>query len=383
MPNIRAAVCFDMLRGALVSIAVGLAMAWIYAVGHGGDSWTHTLWGAVVGLTIYGCIRVLRGAVRRAVGARAEHGWVDGVVFVIGGVIGWVAGMTLAAWITHETLPFAALVGRELRSLMIITASIALATGLLVRSFEHMKSRLARTVAAEKELELARAIQARLLPPPLIERDGFTIAARNVPAQFVAGDFYDVVDLDDGSTAIIVADVAGKGVGASLIMASVKAVLPFVSRGSVTEAMTALNEKLVRELGKREFVALAFARFDPKSGRVELANAGLPDPYRIGTSVEPLVVGGPRLPLGVKRDLQYETLIATLAPGERLLFVSDGIPEGVHEERGYEQVTAMLQSMNGTSGRGEQWLETFLGKVRAAAGDVLSDDWTAVVLEQR
>ena len=73
--------------------------------------------------------------------------------------------------------------------------------------------------------------EKRLLPPQRIEGQGFSIAARNFPAHMVAGDFYDVVKLDDGSVAVIVADVAGKGMGASLIMASVKAVLPFVGRG--------------------------------------------------------------------------------------------------------------------------------------------------------
>ena len=60
--------------------------------------------------------------------------------------------------------------------------------------------------------------------------DNICVAARNLPASFVAGDFYDFVRSDDGAVTIVVADVAGKGMGASLIMASVKAVLPFVSR---------------------------------------------------------------------------------------------------------------------------------------------------------
>ena len=62
----------------------------------------------------------------------------------------------------------------------------------------------------------------------MIEGDGFSIAARNVPAHFVAGDFFDVLRHEDGSVGIVIADVSGKGIGASLIMASVKAVLPFV-----------------------------------------------------------------------------------------------------------------------------------------------------------
>src|SRR5438128_1051667 len=81
-----------------------------------------------------------------------------------------------------------------------------------------------------RELEMAREIQVRLLPAPRFEGAGFAVTARNLPASFVAGDFYDFVANDDGTVTIVVADVAGKGMGASLIMASVKAVLPFVAR---------------------------------------------------------------------------------------------------------------------------------------------------------
>ena len=87
------------------------------------------------------------------------------------------------------------------------------------------------------------------------------------------------VRLDDGSVMVVVADVAGKGVAASLIMSSVKAVLPFIARGGVGEMMQTLNRKLVQELGDREFVALVCARFHPATGAVEVANAGCPDPY--------------------------------------------------------------------------------------------------------
>jgi serine phosphatase RsbU (regulator of sigma subunit) len=374
--------CAGGIRAAMVAIAIGMAMSCIFAMGQGGFGIGLVLWGGIVGLTIYLAVELLQFLAAIVFGP-TDSAWGNGIIFIAGGVLGWIVGMKLGSFFTHERLPFSALLGARLRALMVLTMAVALATGLILRSFSIMKRRLAQTIAAEKELELARDIQMRLLPPPLIARDGFTIAARNVPARFVAGDFYDVVDLDDGSTAIVVADVAGKGVGASLIMASVKAVLPFVARGTVAEAMRTLNEKLQRELGRREFVALAFARYEPRSGVMELANAGLPDPYRIGSSVEVLAVPGPRLPLGVRRDLAYETLRVTLGAGERVLFVSDGIPEGVHESRGYEQLAAMLQSMNGSAGRGEQWLDAFMGKVRAAAGDVLADDWTALIVERQ
>ncbi|HVR28754.1 MAG TPA: SpoIIE family protein phosphatase, partial [Thermoanaerobaculia bacterium] len=169
---------------------------------------------------------------------------------------------------------------------------------------------------AERELELARSIQRRLLPPAELGGDGYRVAARNLPARFVAGDFYDVFQVAGGRLGLVVADVAGKGIGASLITASVKAMTPLiVERHSVTETLDLLNDKLCAELTQREFVALSLALYDPSAGTIELANSGLPDPYllRPGRVPEMIEVPGPRLPLGIRRDLRYQSRTLRLA----------------------------------------------------------------------
>jgi DNA-binding transcriptional regulator YhcF (GntR family) len=95
-----------------------------------------------------------------------------------------------------------------------------------------------------RELEMARDVQRRLLPPPEVSGPGWQVAARCLPARVVAGDFYDVLRHADNSVDVVIADVAGKGFAASLIMASVKAMLPFVTtEGGVAEALTNLNRR--------------------------------------------------------------------------------------------------------------------------------------------
>jgi sigma-B regulation protein RsbU (phosphoserine phosphatase) len=207
-----------------------------------------------------------------------------------------------------------------------------------------------------------------------------------VPARFVAGDFYDVFHLGDGTLGLVIADVSGKGIGASLIMASVKAVVPLVAaERSAAETLTHLNRKLSAELSPREFVALSFARFDPGSGSLEIANAGLPDPYRISEEgcVEALAVTGPRLPLGARRDLAYQSLRVALAPGERVLFLTDGLPEAPTAQGdplGYEVLARLVSSAAAAPG---EFLDELLGAVRASTSSSLQDDWTALLLERR
>jgi serine phosphatase RsbU (regulator of sigma subunit) len=168
-------------------------------------------------------------------------------------------------------------------------------------------------------------------------------------------------------------------------MASVKAVLPFVAERKLEDAMAVLNDKLVQELAPREFVALTLARYYPATHQLQLANAGCPDPYRISTNgVEMLQVPGIRLPLGIRRGTRYETLATTVAPGDRVLFVSDGIPEAPTDDGeplGYEGLASMLRTALQSSAANDAWLDQLLTTVRRAVADPISDDWTAVLLQ--
>ena len=310
------------------------------------------------------------------------------VYYTFASMLGLFCGVSLGAALFYgEQVPL-----RFLVKPLAISAVIGVVLGLSFYTYHLMKERLSQSLEklketeyAEKELELARAIQQRLLPPSEIERDGYRVAARNLAARFVAGDFYDIFHLADGSLGAVVADVSGKGIGASLVMASVKAVLPLIAAGrTVEETLGELNEKLKRELGKREFVALAYARYEPATGTVRFANAGLPDPYLVRADGVHSAIStpGPRLPLGVKSNLVYEAAEITLDRGERLLLYSDGLPEATlenDEPMGYEMLAALVARCHGAPG---PWLDELLSNVRGATREAIEDDMTALVIER-
>ena len=250
---------------------------------------------------------------------------------------------------------------------------------------------LEKLVAQElgrRELEMARDVQRRLLPPSEVAGPGWEVAARCLPARVVAGDFFDILRHADGSVDVVVADVAGKGFAASLIMASAKAMLPFVTaEGGVAESLTHLNRRLAMELGRGEFVALTLARYRPSEQLVELVNAGAPDPYllRPGQPPQPLSVPGPRLPLGVREEVAYASRTVEVAADDGLLLLTDGLPEAREasgDPLGYQALEAML-SEEPLTGSPSSWLSGLFDRVQRRTGRVPEDDWTAAMLVPR
>jgi sigma-B regulation protein RsbU (phosphoserine phosphatase) len=253
------------------------------------------------------------------------------------------------------------------------------------------RQQLEKLVAQElgrRELEMARDVQRRLLPPSEVAGPGWEVVARCLPARVVAGDFYDVLHHANGSVDVVVADVAGKGFAASLIMASVKAMLPFVTaENGVAASLVQLNGRLTLELGRGEFVALTLARYSPSEKQVELANAGAPDPYLMvpGQPAKPLSVPGPRLPLGVRKEVAYASRTVSLGSEDRLLLLTDGLPEA-RDESGDPMGYGMLEMMisdEPPAGEPSLWLAGLFDRVQQHSARAPEDDWTAAMLVPR
>lgn len=309
------------------------------------------------------------------------------MIYAVGGWIGYFLGLALVgATIGYGSDDFD-FGSYHFVYTIIIAALATIVMGLILHHNRKRNDRLAATVArlkehefAEKELEIAREVQQRLLPPATIDRDGCRITARTLGAHIVAGDFYDVVRLADGAVAIVAADVSGKGIAASLIMATCKAMLPFLSAASgAADVMRMLNESLCDQLQRREFVAMLFARFDPNTGQAAVVNAGMPDPFvlRRDGALETLAFRGDRYPLGVRRTSAYEATQTTLAPGDRLLAFSDGLPEAQVDGTpvGYDRIESLARQAGG--------IDELIEALRAMPGIQIEDDLTVVMVERK
>jgi sigma-B regulation protein RsbU (phosphoserine phosphatase) len=195
------------------------------------------------------------------------------------------------------------------------------------------RERLAEVEQAEKlmaaELEQAAEIQRQLLPSAEPAIEGWDIAGYNAACRTVGGDYYDYLTFPDGRLGIVIADVAGKGMPASLLMASLQAkVQALVDAPAGVERMVErLNRGMASACPRNRFVTLFLGVLDPRTGELAFCNAGHNPPYlaRAEGGVEQLEGGGPVL--GILPRMTYEECRAQLNPGDALLLYSDGVTE--------------------------------------------------------
>jgi serine phosphatase RsbU (regulator of sigma subunit) len=222
----------------------------------------------------------------------------------------------------------------------------------LLANMAAVKIKNARLLEAEQaslqlqqQLQTAARIQRSLLPPVPERVDGWEFDALLESCYAVGGDLFDFHPLPDGRLVIVVGDVSGKGLGASLLMSS------FVSAARVLYDDTAdmatlaarLSAAVLRNADPGRFVTGVLACLDPRTGVLEYVNAGHPPPCVVaGGTIRTLDATG--VPFGILPGATYTQARTTLEPGELLAIFSDGIPEAQHGDAFFddERVHAAL-----------------------------------------
>ena len=206
----------------------------------------------------------------------------------------------------------------------------------------------ARRRELEKEMALARQIQLTLLPEELPEIPGYSLFAANDASRAVSGDFYEFQGRDDNDEQVIViADVSGKGMAASLLAASFDALLmgPIEVGQPTDQICSKVSRRLFKKSPPERYVTAFIAALDPKSGRLSYTNAGHNAGllFRADGGVQRLEANG--MPLGLFPVVEYERVETTLAPGELVLLYTDGITEAANprgEEFGLERLESTV-----------------------------------------
>jgi phosphoserine phosphatase RsbU/P len=283
-----------------------------------------------------------------------------------------------------------------------LLSSVALQTGLAIENsalVHHLAEESAQRQRINREIEIARQVQERLLPQiyPLVK--GLDFAGFSRTAQEVGGDYYDFIALENGRLGVAVGDVSGKGISAALLMASIRSALhglTFSGTLSLARIIEGLNRIIYDSSTSNRFVTFFFGEYDPSTRTLDYVNAGHNAPVLLRPTapgqdsfcspegpcmVELLETGGPVL--GIFTDVQYEQGRCQLQPYDILIAFTDGISEAMtanYEEWGEERLIAAAKLSTQCSA---QDLVTALVQSadRFTAGAPQNDDLSLVVLK--
>ncbi|MFD7032069.1 SpoIIE family protein phosphatase [Streptomyces sp. NPDC059917] len=266
-----------------------------------------------------------------------------------------VAGRTMGAWMAAFKHPVS--FSPDERSVLTTVARM-------------LAQALQRAVVAESERELTTGLQRSMMPQLGPEIPGMTLAARYVPTGGglqVGGDWYDMIPLPSGRFALVIGDVQGHDVRAAGLMGQLRiAVRAYASEGHRPDAVLSRASRFLAGLSSSDeraaphedgdgygdhlsprFATCLYVECDPRTGLMEVARAGHPDPavrMTDGTVLMRPTAGG--LPLGIVADTDYPTTRFTLEPGETMMLCTDGLIEtGGHDlDTGWARLRAILES---------------------------------------
>jgi sigma-B regulation protein RsbU (phosphoserine phosphatase) len=247
----------------------------------------------------------------------------------------------------------------------------------------------------EFELELSGKVQQALLPQQLPDIPGLQLAAFSRPAHYVTGDYFDFFHFHDNAPGLVIGDVAGKGMSASLLMASLQASLRTLAPdyASPAEVARRLNTLFYHNIRLTRFVTLFLARFDSATRTLTYCNAGHNPPllYRAhkdlavlrnlpGLDSEIAWLGPTGAAIGLVEAFQFGEENVTLEPGDVLLFYTDGVTEAINaqeEEFGPERLVELVRQGAGLSPQ-ELVRAVRLGLQEFINGQPLADDTTII-----
>lgn len=236
----------------------------------------------------------------------------------------------------------------------------------------------------EEELHEARAIQDSLLPKKLPQICGYEVAAMTQPLRFVGGDYYSVVPINDHQTAFCIADVAGKGMPAALLMSSLQAALqPLIAqRLEPYELCHRLNRIFCDLMPVGKFISFFYGVLDSRTNSLTYCNAGHNPPLLVradGTSTELNAAGAV---LGQFPHWLYEQSELQLQGGDKLLLFTDGLVEAPnsHNEQFGEQSLIRIVRENADAGA-KGLMATLLQAASEHCGAHFHDDASLIVLK--
>lgn len=251
--------------------------------------------------------------------------------------------------------------------------SIAIQNALLFEEEKKEKEIILR------DIKEASIIQKNLFPKHSPAIQNFNITGMCEPCLEVGGDWFDYIQLPSGKIGVVLADVSGKGLAASLLMASARTIIRMIAlqEESPAELMKKVNHILTADLPIARFITLIYVVIDPVSKTISMANAGHQHPVFCSDNKVDHIVMDSGIPLGIK-EFSYKEYSFPMNSGEKIFLFSDGVTEAMDRKQdlfGEERILNSLKKQRSN-------IDTLYSDVKAFINGIpLSDDLTIVMIE--
>ena len=255
-------------------------------------------------------------------------------------------------------------------------------------NIDDLASERAQRDVVEAELNMAREIQASLLPDrdAIPDQKDFDLAAINVPARQVAGDFYDYWMCDDRTMAFVIADVSGKGVPAAFFMGITRTMIRNLDKLKLEPhvMMRNVNELLMESNRRSMFVTLFYGVYELETGRLRYVNAGHLPPVRIpATGPIMTTAEATGTVLGVIPEAEWTVGELTLGAGEALAFCTDGVTEARNADEAMLETDGFVELLaKHREESSESLCRSIISFVADFEGEDRSDDVTVMILRR-
>ncbi|MFC2139515.1 SpoIIE family protein phosphatase [Bacteroidota bacterium] len=237
-----------------------------------------------------------------------------------------------------------------------------------------------------EEMRMAKEIQLNLLPKSVPQVEGYQIAAVNIPARDVGGDYYDFIKLENNRLGFCLGDITGKGMPAAMLMANLQAALrsQTLVQSDCSKCVNIVNKLLFNSTQSDRFATLFMGVLDSKRNVIEYCNGGHDQPLHFVKGNKPIGLEATGLLLGCFENTEYNNGEIQLQPGELLVVYSDGITEsmnGKDEEFGLDRLEQIIHEHQNNNAN--KILDEVLNKIKShSKGVPQSDDLTLMIIKR-
>jgi sigma-B regulation protein RsbU (phosphoserine phosphatase) len=230
-----------------------------------------------------------------------------------------------------------------------------------------------------QDIKEASLIQKNLFPKESPAVKNFSFSGMYEPCLEVGGDWFDYIKLPSGKVGVVLADVSGKGLAASLLMASARTIIRMIAgqEESPAKVLTKVNEILLADLPLSRFITLVYVVIDPVTKTVTIANAGHQHPVFCSDNKAENIILESGIPVGIK-EFEYKENSYKMNSGEKIFLYSDGVTEAMDVNNnmfGEERIIQSLKNPNSNEKSLYSDVKSFIGNIP------LSDDLTIVMIE--